>query len=121
MAQALQRYEYTQTDSDGWSYGPNWARFDVHLARGESHAEQMSFDFVRRRRWVRTSTRRNAENLGRARDVHAPSAVLPGLAAANFDGGTAANRTGAGPRAGRGDEDDSTVFSVGRAIEDSHL
>ena len=34
------------------------ARFDVHLARGESHPEQMNFDFVRRRRWVRTSTRR---------------------------------------------------------------
>ena len=54
---------------------------------------------------------------------HAPTLThdFPGLAAANFDGGTAANRTGAGPRAGRGDEDDSTVFSVGRAIEDSHL
>ena len=45
---------------------------------------------------MRVSTRRNADNLGRdSAGVHAPGAALPGLAAANYDGGPVANRTGA--------------------------
>jgi len=48
---------YTSTDGDGWSYGGSFGTLEQQLERGESSGANSTFDFARRRRWVRASRR----------------------------------------------------------------
>ncbi|KAF0694780.1 Aste57867_14378 [Aphanomyces stellatus] len=45
---------YTACDEDGWTYGLSIASMNNHLAEGTSRTKPRPYDFLRRRRWVRT-------------------------------------------------------------------
>ncbi|CAK4672057.1 hypothetical protein LEN26_007383 [Aphanomyces euteiches] len=45
---------YTLCDEEGWTYGISIASLNNHIAEGTSKTKPRPFDFLRRRRWIRT-------------------------------------------------------------------